>query len=72
MKRVTATSSDTDTNAAIAGALLGPAYRRTLFSLQWVNMILSCHPRRNWSKRPRPRAFWPVDALGIAERLLAL
>lgn len=63
---------DTDTNAAIAGALLGSVYGRSSFPLQWLNMLLSCRPVRNWANRPRPRAFWPVDALELAERLMTL
>src|ERR1035437_2396407 len=35
---------DTDTNAAIARALLGAVYGRTAVPLQWLDRILSCRP----------------------------
>ncbi|HOQ43989.1 MAG TPA: inositol monophosphatase family protein [Bryobacteraceae bacterium] len=65
---------DTDTNAAIAGALLGAAYGRDSVPLQWQDRILTCRPISGLTgvMRPRPEAFWPVDALWIAERLLWL
>jgi ADP-ribosylglycohydrolase len=60
---------DTDTNAAIAGALLGAVYGRTAIPGQWRGMVLSCHthPQSRW--RPRPATYWPADALELAERL---
>jgi len=61
---------DTDTNAAIAGALLGAAHGRDAVPRQWRNMVLSCRPRGPAAVHPRPMACWPVDALQIAERLL--
>lgn len=65
---------DTDTNAAIAGALLGAVFGRTAIPSQWQRMVLSCRPIKGLPnvKRPRPRPFWPVDALELAERLLCL
>ncbi len=61
---------DTDTNAAIAGALLGAVHGRESVPAQWRQMILSCRPHPLRAKRPRPLAYWPVDALELAERLL--
>ncbi|MDQ7825699.1 MAG: inositol monophosphatase family protein [Candidatus Eremiobacteraeota bacterium] len=63
---------DTDTNAAIAGALLGALYGRSAVPLQWRQMVLSCRPIAGMEGvlRPRPWSFWPVDALELAERLL--
>ena len=61
---------DTDTNAAIAGALLGAVHGRDAVPAQWRRMILSCRPLSRCAKRPRPREYWPVDALELAERLL--
>lgn len=63
---------DTDTNAAIAGALLGAVYGRNALPRQWTQMILTCRPvaRLAGVRYPRPRFLWPVDALEIAERLL--
>jgi hypothetical protein len=65
---------DTDTNAAIAGALLGAVHGREAVPLQWRSMILSCHPIEGLPgiRRPRPRCVWPVDAMALAERLLEL
>jgi ADP-ribosylglycohydrolase len=61
---------DTDTNGAIAGALLGAVHGREAVPLQWRSMVLSCRPLQPRARRPRPRAYWPVDVLEIAERLL--
>jgi ADP-ribosylglycohydrolase/fructose-1,6-bisphosphatase/inositol monophosphatase family enzyme len=61
---------DTDTNAAIAGALLGAVHGRDAVPAQWRSMVLSCRPLAPRARRPRPRQFWPVDVLEIAERLL--
>jgi ADP-ribosylglycohydrolase/fructose-1,6-bisphosphatase/inositol monophosphatase family enzyme len=61
---------DTDTNAAIAGALLGAVHGRGAVPAQWRSMVLSCRPTGPRARRPRPRAFWPIDALEIAERLM--
>ncbi len=61
---------DTDTNAAIAGALLGAVHGREAIPPQWRSMVLSCRPLPPRAQRPRPRAYWPVDLMEIAERLL--
>jgi ADP-ribosylglycohydrolase len=61
---------DTDTNAAIAGALLGAVHGRESVPAQWRSMVLSCHPIGPAAHRPRPSAYWPVDVLELAERLL--
>ena len=62
---------DTDTNAAIAGALLGAVHGRDAIPSQWRHMVLSCHSVSG-TGRPRPSTYWPVDVLVLAERLLAL
>lgn len=64
---------DTDTNAAITGALLGAVHGRDAVPVQWVEKILSCRPEAGQPhiRRPRPRCFWPVDALELAERLVS-
>jgi ADP-ribosylglycohydrolase len=66
-----ACGGDSDTNAAIAGALLGAAFGADAFPMQWVDRLLSCRPMRETAgcRRPRPQAFWPVDCLILAERL---
>jgi ADP-ribosylglycohydrolase/fructose-1,6-bisphosphatase/inositol monophosphatase family enzyme len=61
---------DTDTNAAIAGALLGAVHGRDAVPAQWRSMVLSCRPLAPHARRPRPRHYWPVDVMEIAERLL--
>jgi ADP-ribosylglycohydrolase/fructose-1,6-bisphosphatase/inositol monophosphatase family enzyme len=63
---------DTDTNAAIAGALLGAVHGRDAIPGQWRRMVLTCRPLAGLPgvHQPRPRPFWPVDALELAERLL--
>lgn len=63
---------DTDTNAAICGALLGAVHGRDAIPKQWVDRVLTCRPIKGVAgvHRPRPRGMWPVDALVLAERLL--
>ncbi len=63
---------DTDTNAAICGALMGAVYGRDSIPEQWQRMVLSCRPMPGHPgvKQPRAAVYWPVDALVIAERLL--
>lgn len=63
---------DTDTNAAIAGALLGAIYGEEAIPDQWRKAILSCCPEegRPGVKQPRPEIYWPVDALELADSLL--
>jgi ADP-ribosyl-[dinitrogen reductase] hydrolase len=63
---------DTDTNAAICGALLGAVHGRNAVPAQWQQMILSCRPTNAppTARHPRPRTFWPTDLLVLAERLL--
>ncbi|MCY3574060.1 MAG: ADP-ribosylglycohydrolase family protein [Chloroflexi bacterium] len=63
---------DTDTNAAIAGALLGAVYGRAAIPAQWTMSILACCPQAGQPGvyQPRPKRFWPVDALELAAGLL--
>lgn len=64
---------DTDTNAAICGALLGAVYGREAIPDQWVKCVLNCRPAAGLPHvhHPRPEYFWPVDALELAERLVS-
>ena len=64
---------DTDTNAAIAGALLGAVHGREAIPSQWEDKVLSCRPdvRAPGVYQPRPEVFWPADALELAESLLS-
>ena len=63
---------DTDTNGAIAGALLGAVHGLEAIPQQWRDRVLTCRPISGLPevKRPRPACFWPVDALVLAEHLL--
>jgi ADP-ribosylglycohydrolase len=61
---------DTDTNAAICGALLGAVYGREAVPQTWIDTLLSCRPTADNPKgQPRPEVFWPVDVLELAEQL---
>ena len=64
---------DTDTNAAIAGALLGAVHGVEALPLRWRNAVLTCFPVAGLPgcQRPRPPSCWAVDALVVAERLLS-
>jgi ADP-ribosylglycohydrolase/fructose-1,6-bisphosphatase/inositol monophosphatase family enzyme len=62
---------DTDTNAAIAGALLGAVHGRRAVPGRWLRALLSCRPLPGApTAHPRAVEFWPVDALELAEALL--
>ncbi len=63
---------DTDTNGAIAGALLGALYGAPSIPLQWRQAVLTCRPLKGAAgvQQPTGSEFWPVDALYLAERLL--
>jgi ADP-ribosylglycohydrolase len=63
---------DTDTNAAICGALLGAVHGREAIPAQWLDTLLHCRPEsgRPGVQRPRPECYWPVDALELAQELL--
>lgn len=65
-----ARGGDTDTNAAIAGALLGAAHGREAVPASWRRLVLSCraHPLR--ARHPRPRACWATDLYELSERVL--
>lgn len=63
---------DTDTNAAICGALLGAVGGRDAIPAQWLNSLQNCRPEAGHPRvrHPRPKCFWPVDVLELAERLV--
>jgi ADP-ribosyl-[dinitrogen reductase] hydrolase len=64
---------DTDTNAAIAGALLGAVHGRAAIPTRWVRAILDCRPEPGCPnvRHPRPREFWPVDVPQLARQLIS-
>ncbi len=63
---------DTDTNAAIGGALLGAVFGREAIPAQWADRVLNCRPKAGDPRvrHPQPEHYWPVDALELAEALL--
>ena len=63
---------DTDTNAAICGALLGAVYGRDSVPERWIDRLLVCRPEEGRPNvhQPRPACYWPVDALKLTERLI--
>lgn len=63
---------DTDTNAAICGALLGAVYGLEAIPAQWRQAILACRPQagRPGVHHPRPDCFWPADVPDLVPRLL--
>jgi len=61
---------DSDTNAAIAGALLGAVHGREAVPRQWRSMVLSCRAHLSRARHARPPVYWPTDILEVAERLL--
>lgn len=46
---------DTDTNAAIAGALLGAVWGLDTVPRQWIDCILSCRPEKDRAGVRQPR-----------------
>ena len=66
-----ARGGDTDTNAAVTGALLGAADGRLAFPTRWVMPVLTCRPDVGMAvERPRPETYWPDDLIELAEALL--
>jgi len=62
---------DTDTNASIAGALLGAADGRASLPMRWMLPVLTCRPDPGLHPaRPRPDEYWPDDLLDLTEALL--
>ncbi len=59
---------DTDTNAAIAGALLGSVHGREAIPMRWRRLVLTC--RSAFGRRVRPQSLWPDDLLEVTERLV--
>jgi ADP-ribosylglycohydrolase len=69
--RTVMNGGDTDTNAAIAGGLLGAIHGAPAIPSQWRESVLTCRSQAGAAQvhQPRPRAIWPVDALMLSERL---
>ena len=63
---------DTDTNGAIAGALVGAADGLSAFPRRWVMPVQACRPHEALgARKPRPMDYWPDDLAAMAEILLA-
>ena len=66
-----AAGGDTDTNAAICGALLGAALGKQAIPPRWILPVLACRATVDaGAPRPRPAIYWPDDVLELAEALL--
>lgn len=66
-----AEGGDTDTNAAICGALLGAAQGVSAVPMRWRMAIQSCRPMEALGAlQPRPPRYWPDDLPALAEALL--
>jgi ADP-ribosyl-[dinitrogen reductase] hydrolase len=64
---------DTDTTAAIAGALVGAVYGRDSIPYSWRQMVLSCKPHSvAGAINPRPLCLWPSDLGVLTEQLLII
>jgi ADP-ribosylglycohydrolase len=63
---------DTDTNAAIVGALVGAVHGVDAFPPQWIRSLETCRPEEGNPevRHPRPVEYWPCDVLALAEALL--
>jgi ADP-ribosyl-[dinitrogen reductase] hydrolase len=71
---VIAAGGDTDTNGAIAGALLGARFGASRIRTALRHEIRSARAIAGLEgvHRPRPMCLWPVDLEALAEALLAL
>lgn len=64
---------DTDTNAAICGALIGAVDGRAALPMAWQSQILGCRAvQLPHVMHPRPSTYWADDALELAEALITL
>ncbi len=64
---------DTDTNAAICGALMGAICGHSSIPGRWSAMVLSCKPdKEHHAACPRPKFYWTADALSLADALAGL
>ncbi|MFA5625665.1 MAG: ADP-ribosylglycohydrolase family protein [Bradymonadales bacterium] len=63
---------DTDTNAAICGALLGAIHGHAALPTRWTHAVLNCRPSaaNPQAQKPRPERYWAIDALELCQALL--
>ncbi|MDY6049115.1 MAG: ADP-ribosylglycohydrolase family protein [Corynebacterium sp.] len=69
--RTVGRGGDTDTNAAITGALLGGVYGQEGIPERWREAVIACRPTAE-SSHPRPEEYWPTDIPQLADALLAV
>ena len=63
---------DTDTNAAICGALLGAVHGVSSMPNRWLETLKNCRPEKILGiAHPRPRRYWPTQFIPVADALLA-
>ena len=65
---------DTDTNAAITGALVGAVYGADGWPKKWVKTVLECRPSAGNPEvvHPLRPEFWATELLNQADRLVGL
>lgn len=70
--RTASRGGDSGTMSAIAGGLVGAAQGRDAIPPRWRNAVLTARASAPAKvQRPRPPAYWPDDAMDLAEALLA-
>lgn len=72
LSEIVSEGGDSDTNAAIAGALFGALYGIDDIPMQWQSSVLTCESSIANTQKPRPSIYWPNDILKIAEELLLI
>lgn len=69
MTHTIARGGDTDTNAAIAGGLLGACLGIQHLPDKWVSVLEACQPdARSTSRHPRPTCYWPGEMFTLVGR----
>lgn len=65
-------AGDTDTNAAICGALVGAVFGADAFPVRWRETIRACRPCSTEPRtgHPRPAIYWPCEVENLAKELL--
>ncbi len=64
---------DTDTNAAIAGALAGAVHGKGNIPADWIRAIEECRPdAAEDARRPRPERYWPGGYQELVRGLVGL
>lgn len=71
MIRTVGRGGDTDTNAAVCGALLGGLYGVHGIPERWIEPVLAAKADAD-TPTPRPEEYWPTDAPALALQLLAI